>query len=88
MLVKGKMNRIRRAVNRAITPPNLFGIDRRMAYTHKKYHSGLIWIGVTNGLDIIKFSGSVSKVGINIIIIINSIKVVLAPTRSLKEKYI
>jgi len=25
---------------KAITPPNLFGIDRRIAYNHKKYHSG------------------------------------------------
>ena len=25
---------------RASTPPNLLGIDRRMAYANKKYHSG------------------------------------------------
>jgi hypothetical protein len=36
------MNRIRRAANRARTPPSLLGIDRRIAYTHRKYHSGLI----------------------------------------------
>jgi len=28
------------AIARAITPPNLFGIERRMAYANKKYHSG------------------------------------------------
>jgi hypothetical protein len=28
--------------NSAITPPNLLGIDRRIAYANKKYHSG--WI--------------------------------------------
>jgi len=27
---------------RAITPPNLLGIDRRIAYANRKYHSG--WI--------------------------------------------
>ena len=26
--------------NSAITPPNLFGIERRIAYANKKYHSG------------------------------------------------
>jgi len=25
---------------RATTPPNLEGIDRRMAYANRKYHSG------------------------------------------------
>ena len=27
---------------RARTPPNLLGIDRRIAYANKKYHSGLM----------------------------------------------
>jgi len=30
------------AENIATTPPSLFGIDRRMAYAQRKYHSGLI----------------------------------------------
>ncbi len=34
---------------RANTPPNLFGIDRRIAYANRKYHSGLIWGGVFSG---------------------------------------
>lgn len=34
----------------ARTPPNLFGIDRRIAYANRKYHSGLIWGGVLSGL--------------------------------------
>ena len=29
--MKGSRNRIRMAINMAITPPSLFGIDRRMA---------------------------------------------------------
>jgi hypothetical protein len=34
------------AANIAITPPSLFGIERRIAYAHRKYHSGLMCIGV------------------------------------------
>lgn len=51
--------------NIAITPPNLLGIDRRMAYNHKKYHSGLMWSGVDSGLAGKKFSGSPRIVGAN-----------------------
>jgi len=49
--------------NRAMTPPNLFGIERRIAYAHRKYHSGLMWIGVIRGLAGIKFSGSANLLG-------------------------
>jgi len=63
VLVKGGINKMIMAENKARTPPNLFGIERRMAYIHKKYHSGLIWIGVTKGFAIKKFSGSVNKLG-------------------------
>lgn len=49
-LVRGRINRIRTAENSASTPPNLLGIDRRIAYAHRKYHSGLMWTGVTKGL--------------------------------------
>jgi hypothetical protein len=38
----GKMNKMRRAENKATTPPSLLGMDRKMAYTQRKYHSGLI----------------------------------------------
>jgi len=63
--VSGGIKRIKMAANKAITPPNLFGIDRRMAYIHRKYHSGLMWIGVTRGFAIRKFSGSVNRLGSN-----------------------
>jgi hypothetical protein len=59
------MKRIRRAPNIAITPPNLFGIDRRIAYSHRKYHSGWICRGVTRGFAGMKFSGSPSRFGAN-----------------------
>jgi len=39
---KGRINKIRSAANRAITPPSLLGIDRKIAYTQRKYHSGLM----------------------------------------------
>jgi hypothetical protein len=69
--VIGKINKITRAENRATTPPSLLGIDRRIAYTHRKYHSGLMCTGVTSGLASRKFSGSVRILGINKITIIN-----------------
>lgn len=37
---KGRTNRIAIDSTRAITPPSLLGIDRRMAYANRKYHSG------------------------------------------------
>lgn len=33
----------------ANTPPNLLGIERRIAYANRKYHSGLMWGGVFRG---------------------------------------
>lgn len=38
----GTIIRIRIDRTRANTPPNLLGIDRRIAYANRKYHSGLI----------------------------------------------
>ena len=37
------------AANIVTTPPNLFGIERRIVYAQRKYHSGLIWRGVERG---------------------------------------
>ena len=39
---KGTSIRTRMENKSARTPPNLFGIERRMAYANKKYHSGLM----------------------------------------------
>jgi hypothetical protein len=71
----------------ARTPPSLLGMDRRIAYSHRKYHSGLIWVGVTRGLARRKFSGSVNIFGLNRIRSINSVSTVLYPKKSLIEKY-
>lgn len=83
--VIGKINKISSAANRASTPPSLLGIERKMAYTHRKYHSGLMWIGVTSGLARRKFSGSVIKFGVNRTIVINSVNAIINPRASLVE---
>jgi hypothetical protein len=57
------MNKIAIDITNAITPPNLLGIDRRIAYANRKYHSGWMWIGVTNGLAGMKLSGSLNMYG-------------------------
>lgn len=50
MWISGRKIRIKIERIRARTPPNLLGIERRMAYAKRKYHSGLIWGGVFSGL--------------------------------------
>jgi len=75
----GRINKISNAANRARTPPNLLGIDRRIAYTHRKYHSGLMWTGVTKGFANRKFSGSVIILGVNKIMIINKNIAIIYP---------
>lgn len=84
-MVIGNVNKISIAENSAKTPPSLFGIDRRIAYSHKKYHSGLICVGVTSGFDIMKFSGSVNILGLNRINDMNVSKTILYPRASLIE---
>lgn len=37
IIIKMRIERIR-----ARTPPSLFGMDRKIAYANRKYHSGLI----------------------------------------------
>jgi len=56
----GRLNRIKILINNAKTPPNLLGIDRKIAYANKKYHSGWMWGGVTMAFAGIKFSGSLN----------------------------
>ena len=52
------MNKIVIYMARAITPPSLFGIDRKIAYANRKYHSGWTCTGVTRGFAGVKLSGS------------------------------
>jgi hypothetical protein len=57
---KGRINKIAIDITRAITPPSLLGIDRKIAYANRKYHSGWMCTGVTSGLAGVKLSGSPS----------------------------
>jgi len=50
--------KIKMDATRAITPPILEGIDRRIAYANRKYHSGWMWVGVDRGFAWLKFSTS------------------------------
>jgi len=38
--MKGQISKIMIDMANAITPPNLLGIERKIAYAIKKYHSG------------------------------------------------
>jgi len=50
VLIKGKTNKTSKEANKAKTPNSLFGIDLKIAYAKRKYHSGTICSGVTIGL--------------------------------------
>lgn len=78
-------NRIRTEAARARTPPSLLGIDRRMAYANRKYHSGLIWGGVASGLAGVKFSGSPRRFGENSAKVVSEISISANPRMSLME---
>lgn len=71
---------------RASTPPSLLGMDRRIAYANKKYHSGLMWGGVTSGLAGMKLSGSPRRFGVNSAREVSARSMRAKPRRSLYEK--
>lgn len=85
--MKGRTSRIKMAANIATTPPSLFGMDRRMAYAQRKYHSGLIWVGVTRGFAGMKFSGSFSMLGARRTSIERNRSRIRNPTTSFDVKY-
>jgi hypothetical protein len=85
--VKGRVKIIKIERNRARTPPNLLGIDRRIAYANRKYHSGWIWGGVTMGLAGVKFSGSLKRNGVFRLINKNERITMMNPIKSLIVKY-
>lgn len=82
----GIENRIIIDIIKAITPPILLGIDRRMAYANRKYHSGWIWGGVTMGFASIKLSESDRSCGNIRQNEINIINIIINPIISLKIK--
>lgn len=73
--------------SKAKTPPNLLGMERRIAYAKRKYHSGLMCGGVTRGLAGVKLSGSPSKLGENSAREVRAMSSPANPRRSLYEKY-
>lgn len=83
----GTTSRMRTDANRARTPPSLLGIERRMAYANKKYHSGLICGGVTSGFAGMKLSGSPKRLGAKSASDVSAMRTTMKPTRSLYEKY-
>lgn len=83
---RGFTSKIAILITKAITPPSLLGILRKIAYANKKYHSGWMWTGVLRGLAGIKFSGSVDTKGKIIIIRKNKNNVTIAPIISFEVK--
>lgn len=58
-----------------------------MAYANRKYHSGLIWGGVTKGFAGVKFSGSPNKLGENRASEARASSIITNPRISLYTKY-
>ena len=81
------MNKIAIDITRAITPPTLFGIDRRIAYENRKYHSGWMCTGVTSGLAGLKLSGSLRMCGSFRVNTVNIIMVIANPRISFTVQY-
>jgi hypothetical protein len=79
-------NRIAIDITRAITPPNLFGIDRRIAYANRKYHSGWICTGVTKRFAGVKLSGSLKMYASSRVNTVNIIMVIANPKMSFTVK--
>ena len=79
------MNNTRIAANIATTPPSLLGIERRIAYAQRKYHSGIMCKGVTKGFAGMKFSGSPRIVGKKRTIVPRDRKKNINPAKSLVE---
>jgi len=74
------------AKRRETTPPNFDGIDRRMAYANRKYHSGWMWIGATIGFAGEKFSTSPARYGKQVAINMVVITIGVVVFRSFIEK--
>lgn len=83
----GLKNRISTEAAKATTPPSLLGIERRIAYANRKYHSGLICGGVTRGFAGVKFSGSPNRLGVNRARVVRRRSMIVNPSRSFREKY-
>jgi hypothetical protein len=83
----GTTNKIAIERTNARTPPSFLGIERKIAYANKKYHSGWIWAGVTKGFAGIKLSGSPNKYGSVRVSMDRQAIININPIISLKLKY-
>lgn len=63
VLTKGMIVRMVIDAIIARTPPILDGMERRIAYAKRKYHSGTICVGVVKGLATVKLSASPKMFG-------------------------
>jgi hypothetical protein len=66
---------------------NLLGIDRRIAYANRKYHSGWILTGVTSGFAGVKLSWSLRIYGSFRVNTVNIIIIIANPNISFTVKY-
>jgi len=82
----GIIKRIAIDIARAITPPSLLGIDRRIAYANRKYHSGWMCTGVTRGFAGVKLSGSLRMYGSFSVRMVKAIIAIVNPTMSFTVK--
>lgn len=82
---RGIRNSTRIEAAKARTPPSLLGMDRRIAYANRKYHSGLMWGGVARGLAGVKFSGSPRRLGENRARAASRMIIIANPRMSLME---
>lgn len=79
--------RMRIEASIANTPPSLDGIDRRIAYANRKYHSGWMCGGVVDLLAVLKFSTSPNILGLIEIISINKMEMKIIGIVSFTAKY-
>lgn len=83
MCSRGTIINTRIENSNARTPPSLLGMDRRIAYANRKYHSGLIWGGVTRGFAGVKFSGSPKRLGEKRARVVRAVSSMVKPRTSL-----
>lgn len=69
-------------------PPILFGIERRIEYANRKYHSGIIWLGVIIWFAILKFSGSIIEKGFELDIILIEDIIMIIVIMSFSENFL
>jgi len=84
-LINGKNIHIITDTSNLITPTHLIGIQRRIAYANKKYHSGLICLGVTITFDIIQLSLSIHIKGFKKVYTNNNKKISKKEIKSFKK---